>query len=174
MNSIVSGAGIIKKVYIPKYIFPISRVLSSVVNFGFAFVAFLLVLLVTRTLVYWTILLTPIPLLYVFIFSLGVGMMLSSMAVFFRDLTYIYGILITLLTFLTPIFYPVSILPDRVFHLVHLNPLFHYVSYFRDLALNGVIPGLWANIVCLGFALAALCCGMYVTMSQQDKYILYL
>ena len=174
MGSITGGAGIIKKVYVPKYVFPVSRVLSSLVNFFFAFIAFLLVMIVTQASFNWTILLVPIPLLYVFIFSLGVGMLLSSMAVFFRDLTYIYGIFISLLMFLTPIFYPVSILPDRVYHLIHLNPLFHYVTYFRDLAIYGVIPGLWANIICLGFALAALGCGLYVTMSQQDKYILYL
>ena len=174
MNSIVGSAGIIKKVYVPKYIFPISRILSSMVNFSFAFIAFLIVVIVTGSPLNWTILLVPVPIFYVSIFSLGIGMLLSSMAVFFRDLTYLYGITVTLLMFLTPIFYPVSILPDRVFHLVHLNPMFHYVGYFRDLALHGVVPGLWANIVCLGFALAALCCGLYATVSRQDKYILYL
>jgi len=174
MNSIVSNAGIIRKIYVPKYIFPISRVLSSIVNLTFAFMAFLLVVFVTRAPIHWTILLVPIPILYTFMFSLGIGMLLSSLVVFFRDLTHIYGILTTFLMFMTPIFYPVSILPDNVFNLIHLNPMFHYVSYFRDLALYGVVPGIWANIICLGFALAALCCGLYVTISQQDKYILYL
>jgi len=123
---------------------------------------------------YWTILLVPIPIIYLLMFSIGVGLLLSAMSVFFRDLTYIYGVFLTLLMFLTPIMYPVSILPPRVYHLIHLNPMFHYVGYFRDLALNGVVPGLWANIICLGFALAALGVGLYVKISQQDKYILYL
>ena len=101
-------------------------------------------------------------------------MLLSSLAVFFRDLTYLYGVATTLLFFLTPIMYSVSILPDRIYHLIHLNPLFHYVSYFRDLALYGSLPGLWANIICIGFALAAVCLGLFVTMTQQDRYILYL
>ena len=174
MSSIINNSNIIKKVYVPKYIFPVSRVLSALVNMFFSFIAFLLVFVITRVPFNWTILLVPIPMIYVFIFSLGVGMLLSSMAVFFRDLPYIYGILVTLLTFLTPIFYPVTILPDRVYQLIHLNPLFHFVSYFRSLALDGVIPGLWINVICLGFALASLCCGLYVTMMQQDKFILYL
>lgn len=101
-------------------------------------------------------------------------MLLSAASVFFRDLTYIYGVFLTALMFLTPIMYPVDILTDRVFHLIHLNPMFHYVNYFRDVALNGVVPGMWANTICLGFALAALGVGLYVKMSQQDKYILYL
>ena len=174
MGSIIGGAGIIKKVYVPKYIFPVSRVLSSMVNLFFSFIAFLFVVFATRAPLHWTIFLIPIPILYTLIFSFGIALLLSSLAVFFRDLTYIYGIMITLLTFLTPLFYPVDILPDRVFYLIHLNPMFHYVTYFRSLAIDGAIPGLWENIICTGFALGALCFGLYVSVLQQDKYILYL
>jgi len=174
MVSVLSGAGTIKKVYVPKYIFPVSRVLSSLVNVAFSLAAFMVVFLVTRSPFYWTMLLMPLPILYVFIFSLGVGMFLSAATVFFRDLAYIYGVFLTLLNFLTPIFWPIDILPPRVYHLIHLNPMFHYVEYFRALTLHGVVPGLWTNIICLGFALAALCLGLYVKISQQDKYILYL
>ena len=174
MGSIINNASTIKKVYVPKYIFPISKVISSIVNLFFSFLAFLIVYIITGEPFRWTIFLIPISFIYIFVFSLGVGMLLSSMAVFFRDITYLYGIFITLLLFLTPIFYPVSILPNRIYHLIHLNPLFHYVTYFRELTLNGSIPNLWSNIICIGFALAAFCLGLYVKMSQQDKYILYL
>ena len=174
MGSIIGNANLIKKVYVPKYVFPASRIASSLVNFGFAFIAFLFVQFVTGAPFHWTILLLPIPLFYTFLFALGMGMLLSSMAVFFRDISHMYGVLLTLWMFLTPIMYPVEILPDRVFQLLHLNPMFHYVTFFRSLALDGVIPGLWANVVCLGFALLALCVGLYVTMVKQDKYILYI
>ncbi|MCL2387269.1 MAG: ABC transporter permease [Defluviitaleaceae bacterium] len=174
MGSITGGAGTIKKVYVPKYIFPVARVLSSLVNLGFSFVAFLGVLFITGAPVNWTMFLIPIPIVYLIIFCMGVGMILSAVAVFFRDMNYIYGVGTTLLMFLTPIFYPVDILTPRMYHLIHLNPMFHYVTYFRDLALNGVVPNLWANIICIGFALAALSMGIYVKLSQQDKYILYL
>ena len=174
MGSVLAGAGTIKKVYVPKYIFPTTRVFSSMVNLGFSFLAFLVVFIVTGTTFHPTIFLIPIPILYLLVFSVGVGMFLSAVAVFFRDVTYIYGVFLTLLNFLTPIFWPVSILPPRVYHLIHLNPMFHYVEYFRALALYGTIPGLWHNIICIGFALAALFLGLYVKMSQQDKYILHL
>jgi len=174
MGSIVGGAATIKKVYVPKYIFPISRVISSVVNLGFSFLAFLIVFLILRAPFHWTMLLIPVPIMYIVIFSMGVGMLLSAMAVFFRDIAYIYSILVTLLMFLTPIFWPVSILNPRVYHLIHLNPMFHFVNYFRNVALYGTVPGLWANIICLGFAFAALGVGLYVKIAQQDKYILYL
>lgn len=173
MGSIIENASIIKKVYVPKYIFPLSRILSSLVNLGFSFCAFILVFIITRAPFHWTIFLSPIPILYLFVFSLGVGLFLSSLAVFFRDLTYLYGVSITLLIYLTPIFYPVEILPEWVQKVVGLNPLYHFVSYFRSVALYGIIPDLWSNIVCVGFAAAALCLGLYVVMTQQDKYILY-
>ena len=174
LGSVVGNAATIRKVYVPKYVFPVSCIMSSVVNLLFSFVAFLLVYFITGEPFRWTLLLVIIPMTYVFIFSLGIGMLLSSLAVFFRDLTHLYGIATMLVMFLTPIFYPVSILPERVFHLIHLNPLFHYVSYFRSLALDGTIPGLWENIASLGFALLALCLGLYAKMANQDKYILYL
>ena len=174
MSSIVGSAGIIKKVYVPKYIFPVSRILSSLINLGFSFAAFLLIFIATGESFGWTFLFIPLLLLYVLVFSMGVGMFLSSVSVFFRDINYIYGIGITLLMFLTPLFYPVSILPPRVYHLIHLNPLFHFVTYFRELVLYGNVPGLWLNIICIGFALGALSLGAYTSATKQDKYILYL
>ena len=79
-----------------------------------------------------------------------------------------------LLMYLTPLFYPVEILPDRVLPFMGFNPLYHYVDYVRDLALYGTVPDLWANMVCIGFALAALCCGTYVFMAKQERFILFL
>jgi len=174
MGSITGGAGTIKKVYVPKYIFPISRVLSSLVNIVFSFAALLFVVFITGASFQWTMFLAFIPIIYVVIFSMGVAMLLSAMAVFFRDITHIYGVLTQILFFLTPIIYAPEILPDRVFFLIHLNPLFHFVSHFRALVMFGEIPGLWTNIISIGFALAAFCAGAYVKMSQQNKYILYL
>lgn len=173
MGSIIESAGIIKKVYVPKYIFPLSCMLSSLVNLFFSFCAFILVFIVTRAPLHWTLLLIPIPIMYLFIFSLGIGFLLSSLSVFFRDLTYLYGVSLTLLTYLTPIFYPVTILPESVQSLIGLNPLYHFVDYFRCLALYGTVPDLWSNIVCIGFAASALCLGLYVIMTQQNRYILY-
>jgi len=174
MSSIVGNGAIIKKVYVPKWVFPISKIMSSLVNMFFSFIAFIVVFIVMGESINWTFLLIPIPIILIFIFSLGVGMLLSSLSVFFRDINHIYGIGVTLLMFMTPLFYPVSILPDRVYYLIHLNPLFHYVTYFRDLTLSGTVPSLWSNIICLGFALAALAIGTFATMSQQDKYILHI
>ena len=172
MTSVINNEGTIKKIYVPKYIFPLSRVLSSLVNMLFSFIAFLLVFIFTGAPFNWTMLLIPIPILYTFTFSLGMAMLISCLAVFFRDLTYLYGVFTLTLMYLTPLFWPVDILQDWMVPIIGLNPLYHFVDYFRSVALWGVVPDLWSNMVCIGYALAALCGGTYIFMRQQDKFIL--
>ena len=174
MHSVVGSEGIIQKVYVPKYIFPVSKVLSSLINVLFSFIALLFVIIVTRAPFHITMLLIPIPLIYIFVFSLGVSMLLSAMAVFFRDLNYLWNIFTLMLMYLTPLFYPVTILPAWLSPYMGLNPLYHFVDYFRALVMRGQVPVLWENIVCIGFALASLCLGTYVFMSKQERFILSL
>jgi len=174
MRSVTDHAGIIKKVYVPKCIFVLARVLSSLVNLLFSFAAFMLIFIVMRMPFQWAMLLIPIPVIYTLVFALGVGLILSSLAVFFRDITYIYDIFILLLMYMTPLFYPASLLSGTAAVIMNFNPIYHFVSYFRSLALSGIVPGLWQNLVCAGFSLTAFCIGVYVFIKQQPKYILYL
>jgi ABC-type polysaccharide/polyol phosphate export permease len=174
MISVIAGGGMIKKVYIPKYILPLSRVLSSLVNLLLSLLAFLLVVCITGAPVHWTMALLPVPLFYVFLFSLGVGMLLSAATVFFRDLSYLYGIILTAWTYLTPIFYPATILPENLRFVLALNPMAHFIQYFRNVALYGRLPNLWQNIVCLSCGCVALLLGTYAFMRNQDQFILYI
>ena len=154
---------------------PLSRVISSLVQMAFSLVAFFIVVLVTGAPFYWTMFLIPIPIIYIFVFSLGVAMLISSLAVFFRDLTYLYGVLTTLIMYLSAIFWPVEILEGGALeNLIGLNPMYQFITYFRYLVYWGRVPDLWFNFVCIGLALTALCGGTYVFMKQQDKYILSL
>ena len=174
MNSVISGEGIIKKIYVPKYVFPVSRVFSSLVNMFFFLIAYFLVTIITGAPFYWTMLLLPIPIIYTFVFSMGVAMLLSAMSVFFRDLTYLYGVFTLMLFFATPIIYPVEILPEWLMPIIGLNPLFQFIEYVRSLTLHGAVPDLWSNFVCIGFALSSICIGVYVFMTRQDRFILNL
>ena len=104
MASIVSNSALIKKVYIPKYIFPLERILFGLVNLGFSFIAVCIMLIFVPVPLSWTMLLSVIPIVYTFVFALGMGMALAALAVFFRDLFHLYGVVITAWSFLTPIF----------------------------------------------------------------------
>lgn len=174
MSSILGGSSMIKKVSMPKYIFPVSKVLSSLVNFMLSLIALVLVMLFTRAPFHWTMLLMPIPILYVLLFSMGIGLILSAAVVFFRDMNYLYNIFLTALTYLTPIFYPITIVPEKVRALISLNPMFHFVEYFRTVAIYGGIPSLWQNVVCCTLSFISLSIGLYIFYKQQDRFILYI
>ena len=114
MSSVIVNGPLIRKVYIPKYIFPVSRVLSSFVTMSFSLAAILIVMLVTRVPLTWNLLLVPIPLVFLLLFCTGVGMALSALAVHFRDILHLYSVVVMAWMYLTPIFYPISALPEKV------------------------------------------------------------
>ena len=174
MISIIGNGGLIKKVYIPKYIFPLSKVMFSFSNMLFSLVAVIIVAIATKLPITPAILLFPLPLIYVFIFSLGVGLLLASYAVFFRDLLHLYGIIILIWTYLTPIFYPISILPAKVKMLILLNPLYVYIDNFREIILYGRIPSLSSNLLCITYAILSLLIGTLAFRRTKDKFIFYI
>ena len=104
MLSVLSNGALIRKVYIPKYIFPISRVIPSFVTMSFSLVAILIVMIVTRVSFTWTMLLIPIPLAFLLLFCMGMGMALSAFAVYFRDVLHLYGVVCMAWMYVTPIF----------------------------------------------------------------------
>jgi len=174
MTSVIGSESIMKKVYVPRYIFPLSKVISSLVQLGFSFIALLLVVLITGAPFRLTMLLFPVPFFYTFVFAFGVGMLMAAMTVFFRDLTYLYSVLMRILMFMTPIMYPADILPENLRQFFALNPLYHFVNYFRNIVMYGTVPAMWDNVVCLSFAASSLCFGVYVFIIKQDRFMLYI
>ena len=172
MYSIIGSAGLIKKIYVPKYLFVISRVLSSIINVLASFSAVILVMLALRVELYWPILLVWFPMITLMIFSLGVGLFLAAVTVKFRDIQHLYSVFITALTYLTPVIYPMSILPSWLYKIVSLNPITNYLQMFRDLMLNNTMPSLLRVVVAIVEAGAMLVIGLYVFYKEQDEFIL--
>lgn len=174
MNSILGGASLIKKVYLPKYIFPVSRVLSSFTTMLFSLVALVIVMAVTRAEYHITAILLPIVLLYILVFSIGISLILSVMVVFFRDVQYLYGVFLTALNYLTPIFYPASMLPPWLKELMVLNPMYNFIEMFRKIMIYGQWPTLLEHLICITFAIGGLVLGVYVFKKNQKDFILYI
>lgn len=174
MTSILNGASLIKKVYLPKYIFPVSRVLSSFTTMLFSLVALVIVMFVTDAEYHITAIMLPIVLLYLLIFSIGMSLILSVMVVFFRDIQYLYGVLLTALNYLTPIFYPTSMLPQWLKELMVLNPMYNFIEMFRKIMLYGQWPSLTEHLICMAFAFGGLVLGIYVFKKNQKDFILYI
>ncbi len=174
LMSIVGNAGLIKKVYIPKYLFPLSKVLSCLVNFGFSLIALLIVMLITHSPFYPSLLLFWAPLVGLFLFSSGLSLILSAVNVYFRDVGHLYSVLITAWTYLTPIFYPIEILPPVMQKIVFWNPLYQYIKYFRLLVLAGTVPEWDTNLYCFGAGALMLAAGTAVFKKLQDHFILHI
>ncbi len=176
LSSILVSAPLIKKVYIPKYIFPIEKCLFSLVNFCFSLIAVVIVMLFQGVIPSVTAILFPIPVLYCFIFVCGASLFLSAATVYFRDIQHLYGVFLTMLMYLTPIIYPLELLKEHKFvlRIVELNPITHYVEYFRGLIMYNHIPDIKENLVCLGMALAMFLLGSLVFKKAQRKFILHI
>lgn len=173
MNSIIESSSLIKKIRIEKLIFPVEKVIFQLVNFCISLIAVAAVMIFFQVMPHVSLAALPLLLLYVVLFSAGVGMALSALAVFFRDVCHLWGVIITAWTYATPLFYPVEILPDWAMPLMQYNPMYHYVSYFRDLILSGTVPGLQENLLCLGMALVAFAIGLLLFKKTEKKFILY-
>lgn len=173
MHAVIGNGALIRKVYIPKYIFPISRVLSSFVTMSFSLVAILIVMLVTGVPFTWSLLLTPIPLALLLIFCMGIGMALSAMAAYFRDILHLYSVLIMAWMYMTPIFYPISALPSEVAFLLKFNPMYHYITFFREAVLYGVVPEISIWIGCGLSSVVMFGIGMAIFCKLQKNFILY-
>ncbi len=173
MLSIIDSASLIKKIRIEKLIFPIEKVLFQLVNFALSFVAVLIVMLFFRIAPTFNWIFFPLLIVYVAIFSAGLGLLLSALAVFFRDMVHLWSVVVTAWTYATPLFYPESILPGWMLAAEAFNPMYQFVTYYRDIALWGITPSLETNLICLGMALATLAVGFVVFKKMQSRFILY-
>ena len=182
MRSIFNSASVIKKVYVPKYIYPIANTISNFVTFAIS----LLVLAIFMIYYYFFsahpphitpyIFLAWVPLLILFIMAIGIGLILSIAQVFFRDVEYFYDVFCMLLFYLTPVFYDVKQLKLQSVgqYCILLNPLYSIVTMFRDCVLFGTMWNWHHFLYATGFALAMLGLGILVFWKKQDKLILHL
>jgi ABC-2 type transport system permease protein len=172
LSSISGNANLISKVYIPKYIFPLSRVLSSGINFLFSLIPLFAVTLISGLPITRAYLFLPFIFLCLFMLCLGIAMLLSAIMVFFRDIQFLWSVITMLLMYATPLFYPESIIPVQFIALFRMNPLYHIIRLFRVVIMDGVPPMPKAVIVCLAICTAIFGLGAFVFKKEQDKFIL--
>lgn len=172
MGAIIANGPLIKKIYVPKYVFVLSRIFSSSINLLASFTALIFVMLAMRVELHYTILLVPIPLLFVIGFSLGVGLLLAALTVKFRDIMHLYSVFVTALMYLTPVIYPMSILPEWLEKVVLLNPLTNILIMFRDVMMNNTLPSITSVVIALAEVVIVMVLGLYVFYKRQDTFIL--
>ena len=181
MSSIIDAAPLIKKVRVQKIIFPAEKVLFAVVNFCFSLIAVAAVLLFFGMVPSWQIIFVPFLVILLALFSLGVGYLVAALSVFFRDVMHLWGVLTTVWFYFTPIFWPYDALAnngiDWVYSLIQFNPLYHFVSCFRQLVTGVALPsdiGIGLEFaICALFAVGMFIIGLFVFKKLEKKFILY-
>jgi len=182
MRSILSNATIVKKVYVPKYIYPLSNVTSTFITFAISLSVLVFVMAYFMIFTDTTMHLTPyvflaiVPILILFILCIGVGMLLATLEVFFRDIEYLYDVFCMLLFYMTPVFYDINQM--HLNHTVKLilmaNPLYSIISMFRSCVLFGEMWNWNWFYYALGISVFFLIVGFLAFYKKQDKFILHI
>ncbi len=184
MTSFRRNSAIIKKVYVPKYMYPLSSIFSSFVNFAISILCLVVVWLFFKLTGFsnghalelsWHALLCFVPMFLLLIFSTGVGLILSVLAVYFRDIEYIWDVLTRLLLYMVPILYPLQkITRDWTMWLIKINPLYSMIELFRQCLLYGTNMSLQLLAYATVVSLATLAIGIFVFSKKSDDLIFHL
>lgn len=174
MNSITGKSSLIKKIYVPKYLYPLSRVISSFIIFLISLIPLIVIMIVTKVPFTKMTLICVYPLACLLIISFGAGLILSTINVFFRDMQHLYSIVLLLIMYSSAIFYSADIINEKYVAILNLNPIFPIIKVFRDCILNGQITAVNSWILCPIYAVIALIIGIIFFYKKQDKFILYI
>ncbi len=174
LSSIVGNAALITKVYIPKYIYPVTRVLLSGINLVMSFIPLFLAVLITGERITKAYLMLPYILCCVMVFTIGLGMALAAGMTFFRDVQFLWGVASMLWMYLTPLFYPVSIIPDSFRPVIMANPMYSFVGAVRSIVMGGAAPQPRVFFMCTMSALVMLAAGSMIFKKTQDRFVFYI
>ena len=174
LTSVVDNAALLKKTYVPKYIFTLSKITSGLVNFVFSLGALLIVMIATGVPFRWQNLLSVVPIVELYVFCIGLGLFVAALTVFFRDMKNLWSVVTLAWMYMTPIFYPVSIIPQRFLTVYKMNPMYQYITFMRTILIEGKAPTPMNYLGCIVSAVILLIIGRYVFKKNEDKFILYL
>ena len=173
MQSLMGNAGIFTKVNVPKYLFLFSKNVQALINFGLTLIVFFLFCILDGITFTWKFLLLLYPICTLLLFNIGVGLILSALFVFFRDIQYLWSVFTQLLMYLSAIFYTIdrySALGQKLFH---INPIYLFISYFRQIVIDGSIPPAWFHLLMLAYVAVVLGLGCWMYKKYNTRFLYY-
>ena len=174
MNALMANRSIISKVNVPKYMFLLSKNISSLINFGLTLCAYFVFAALDHISFGVHFLSLVYPIICLVIFNIGIGLVLSALFVFFRDIAYLYDIFTLLLMYMSAIFYQINGFSPIVQSLFLCNPIFCYIKYFRLVVIDGSIPNLLHHVLCALYALLVLGIGCWIYKKNNHKFLYYM
>lgn len=174
MVSLAANAGIITKVNVPKYMFLLSKNVSSLINFGLTLVIFFIFVAIDGIPFRWSFFLLLFPIGCLVVFNIGVGLILSGMYVIFKDVKYLYDIFTMLLMYLSAIFYNIDAFALKVQYLFYMNPIYVYIRYFRKIVIENDIPEPSFHLLCSFYAVVVFGIGCLIYKKYNYKFLYYM
>lgn len=170
----IKSAGIIKRIYVPKYIYPLASVIGKYITFLITLIILGALVIITGVTLTWNVFLIIIPFILAFFLVLGIGLTLATVVIFFRDVQHLWSVFLSLLMWCSAIFYPASIIPDKFRFLLDYNPVFHLIDMVRNSVLFGIPSAPFQILFVLGITVFFLILGIILLYKYQDKFILYI
>ena len=177
MNSILWASSLLKKVKVHRWVFPVQKAIFALVNFAFSLVAVAIVMFWFHIAPTWHLIWLPICLFLLMVFCMGIGLALSALAVFFRDVIHLWGVVITAWTYFTPIFWTtdyIAAMPHVLRVLMYANPMYNYLTFMRDIFLFQCNPSSLVLGLCVVWAIVSLVAGYAIFHKTEHKFILYI
>lgn len=174
MVALFNNASIFSKINVPKYLFVLSRNISACINFLLTVGIFFVFVFSYGIELNWKMLLIVYPIICLIIFNYGVGLLLSALYIFFKDLQYLYSLFLQLMMYGSAIFYGIDILPSSMQFIFYLNPLYVYITCIRSVVIYNTLPEFTITLLCIGYAVLAILLGYYVYKKYNYKFIYYI
>lgn len=173
MTSLLDNSGIFTKVNVPKYMFLLSKNVQCLLNFGLTLCVFFVLCVLDHITFTWKFILLLVPICGLVLFNIGLGLILSALFVFFRDVQYLWSVFTTLLMYMSAIFYTVDSFGPVIQKVFMLNPVYVFISYFRKIVIYGTIPELWHHLIMLLDILVMVGIGCWMYKKNNHKFLYY-
>lgn len=173
MRSLYGNASIFTKVNVPKYIFLLSGNIQTLINFALTLIIFFFFCIIDHISFTWKFFLLIYPIMTLLVFNIGIGMILSALFIFFRDMDYLWRVFTQLLMYGSAIFYSINNITGIKQYVFTLNPVYRHIAYVRELVINGTLPSLSTHLVLAGFAFAALLIGSLMYKRYNTRFLYY-
>ncbi|MBI5965090.1 MAG: ABC transporter permease [Chloroflexi bacterium] len=175
ITQIVWGGALLKQIYLPRTSFSVSAVGTGLVNLAFSFIPLVLIIILFGLPLYWSILFVPVSMLLLAAFALGVGLIISTLAIYFPDVSEMYAVVLVAWMYLTPIIYPEELVPEAYrFWIFNLNPMYYLVKVFRVPLFEGTLPDTLTLATAAGISILTLLIGWFFYSNKADEFAYHL
>ena len=173
MTSLMGNAGIFTKVNVPKYLFLLSKNVQTLINFGLTLCVFFVFCILDDITFTWKFILLLYPIACLILFNIGVGLILSALFVFFRDIQYLWSVFTQLLMYMSAIFYTIDGYGPVAQNLFLLNPIYLFIRYFRKIVIDATVPTIWFHLLMLADVIIVLGIGCWMYKKYNTRFLYY-